>query len=105
MGVIFYLSAQPAGGDISWWEHLVRKLGHVAGYALLTALLSWALLGTVRRPLHWAVAIAFLYACSDEFHQSFVETRHATPVDVLIDSVGIAVAAAVILRLRSSPGP
>jgi len=104
MGLIFYLSAQPAGPELPVWEIALRKLGHLGGYALLTALWAWALVGTVRRPLVWAVAIAFLYASSDEWHQSFVETRHGTPVDVLIDSIGIGVAAlaiAVGVRARS----
>ena len=30
---------------------------------------------------------ADLYACSDEFHQTFVDGRRGTPVDVLIDSI------------------
>jgi VanZ family protein len=106
MGLIFYLSAQPAGEELSAWEVALRKIGHLGGYALLTGLWVWALVGVVRRPLLWAVAIAFLYACSDEWHQSFVETRNATPLDVLIDSAGIALAAAAIqmwARIRSSP--
>ncbi len=104
MGLIFYLSAQPAGQDLPAWEVALRKLGHLGGYALLAALWAWALTGVIRRPLLWAAAIAFLYACSDEWHQSFVETRHATPVDVLVDSVGIAVAAiAIALRARARP--
>jgi VanZ family protein len=102
MGLIFYLSAQPAGEELPAWEVALRKLGHLSGYALLAALWAWALTGVVRRPLLWAVAIAFLYACSDEWHQGFVETRHATPADVLIDSVGIALAAlAIAVRARS----
>lgn len=103
MAVIFYLSAQPGGEDLPAWEVALRKLGHLGGYALLAALWAWTLAGVVRRPLVWAVAIAFLYACSDEWHQSFVETRHATPVDVLIDSVGIALAALAIAVLAGSP--
>jgi VanZ family protein len=106
MGLIFYLSAQPAGPELPGWEVALRKLGHLGGYALLTALWVWALWGAIRRPLLWAIAIAFLYACSDEWHQSFVDTRHATPVDVLIDSLGIALAAGaiwVISRPRDAP--
>jgi VanZ family protein len=105
MGLIFYLSAQPAGPELPGWEVALRKLGHLGGYALLTGLWTWALWGTARRPLLWAVAIAFLYACSDEWHQSFVETRHATPVDVLIDSLGVALAAGVIWIIPRPEGP
>ena len=34
------------------------------------------------------IAIATLYAASDEWHQSFVPSRSASIVDVLIDCVG-----------------
>jgi hypothetical protein len=93
MALIFYLSGQEVHDpDFPWWEVTARKLGHMTGYAALTVLWAWALTGTVRRPLAWAAAISVLYACSDEFHQSFTETRHGTPVDVLIDSIGVLVA-------------
>jgi VanZ family protein len=115
MGVIFYLSAQPAGGHHAWWVIVLRKLGHVTGYALLTALWAWALSAVTPRPLVWAVAISLAYACTDEFHQTFVRGREGTPRDVLIDAVGMAIAALVIRwRLgkqeprtgpRSSPVP
>ena len=90
MGLIFYLSSQPADRASAWWDVVLRKLGHVTGYAVLTALWAWALSGVVRRPLLVAAAIALAYACTDEFHQTFVETRHGTPVDVGIDAIGIA---------------
>jgi VanZ family protein len=96
MGVIFYLSAQPAGGHHAWWVIVIRKLGHVTGYALLTALWAWALAGLVRRPLVWAVGISLLYACSDELHQTFVRGREGTPRDVAIDAIGMAIAVLLI---------
>jgi VanZ family protein len=103
MGVIFYLSAQSSTGEHPWWDVILRKLGHVSGYALLTTLWWWALRPVTRRPLLIAVCIAFAYACTDEFHQTFVHGRTGTPVDVGIDSIGIAIAAALItLRRRTS---
>jgi VanZ family protein len=92
MGAIFYFSAQPFDGhDLAWYEVVARKLGHVGGYALLTAAWAWSLRGVVTRPLAWAAALSFLYACSDEYHQTSVEGRAGTVTDVLIDSVGIAI--------------
>ena len=38
----------------------------------------------------WAWGIATVYAMTDEFHQTFVNSRMGSPVDVLIDSVGAA---------------
>lgn len=93
MAAIFYFSAQPFDGpDLAWWEVAMRKLGHVAGYAALTALWWWALVGEVRRPLLAAAAISLLYSATDEYHQTFVENRTGTPMDVGIDVVGIALA-------------
>ena len=109
MGVIFYFSAQTSTGGHPWWDVILRKLGHVTGYALLTTLWWWALRGVTARPLLIAVAIAFAYACTDEFHQSFVHGRSGTPVDVGVDAIGMAIAAWVISRWaprrreRSSP--
>ena len=103
MGVIFWFSAQPAAGHHAWWVIVIRKLGHVTGYALLTSAWWWALQGVVRRPILWAVLISLAYACTDEFHQTFVHGRTGTPVDVGIDSIGMALAAWLILR-RVSPG-
>ena len=36
--------------------------------------------------------IAIGYAITDELHQTTVEGRHGSPVDVLIDSAGVALA-------------
>ena len=103
MGLIFYFSAQSSSGDHPWWDVIFRKLGHVSGYALLTALWAWALSGVVRRPLLLAVGISLAYACTDEFHQTFVSGRTGTPVDVGIDAIGMAIAAILIGRRRPSP--
>jgi VanZ family protein len=100
MGVIFYFSAQTSSGEHPWWEVIFRKLGHVTGYALLTALWWWALRGITARPLLIAVGIALVYACTDEFHQSFVHGRTGTPVDVGIDAIGMAIAALMIVWWR-----
>jgi VanZ family protein len=115
MGAIFYFSSQPAGGDYSWLEVVARKLGHVTGYAALAALWTWALWGGVRHPIRLAALIALAYACTDEYHQSFIDTRHSSPVDVGIDAIGIALAAMTVKLVwgepraesgpRSSPAP
>ncbi len=97
MAAIFYLSAQPFDGpDLAWWEVAVRKLGHMGGYAVLTFLWWWALVGRVHRPLALAAVISILYACSDEYHQTFTDNRSGTAVDVGIDAVGIGLACLAI---------
>ena len=101
MAVIFVLSAQPdLSSGLGAFDLVLRKLAHMAEYGLLLFLL-WRPLREVAEP-RAAVGIAFgvavLYAASDEWHQSFVEGRHGTPVDVAIDAVGMALAAALVLR-------
>jgi len=71
----------------------VRKLGHFSEYFIFTVLLVRALRndngGEIKsRHLLISIAIASLYAISDEFHQSFVRSRSASAVDVLIDMCG-----------------
>jgi VanZ family protein len=83
--VIFAFSSVPSlGTDLGTWDTILRKLAHVAEYAILGALLGRA----VRRP-GLALALGVLYAVSDEVHQVFVEGRHGSPLDVLIDTAGI----------------
>ncbi len=107
MVAIFVFSAQSGGEQLAWWEVVIRKVGHFTIYASLAAAWFWALRGVVQRPLLWACAISLLYAVSDEYHQTFVDGRHGTPVDVVIDAMGIATAAGAVViwleRARSSP--
>ena len=90
MGVIFWFSAQ-SGEELpvfSWADKIVKKSGHMIGYALL-AFWYWYALGlqSNRRWLAWLLAI--LYAATDEYHQSFVPYRGPSIWDVLIfDNLG-----------------
>ena len=103
MGVIFWLSAQPdLGTGLGVWDLIGRKIVHALTYALLTALWLHALRPVTRRALLAAVAIAFLYAVSDEYHQTFVRGRSGTPLDVAIDTLGIA-ATALLARRSARP--
>jgi VanZ family protein len=96
MALIFFLSAQPdLNSGLGTIDLIGRKIVHATEYGLLT-FLWWRALKNVPA----AAAIAIAYACTDEFHQHFVHGRHASPVDVLIDGLGVAVASAIILRRR-----
>jgi VanZ family protein len=100
MGVIFFFSAQPdLGTGLGVWDTVLRKAAHMAEYGLLWFLWHRAL-GTAS-PLP-AAAITLAYAATDEWHQSFVEGRHGTPVDVLIDAAGVAIAIAIHARRRAT---
>ncbi|WP_287128636.1 VanZ family protein [Candidatus Cyanaurora vandensis] len=106
MGVIFWFSDQPGSvketeyifGD---WNSAVRKVAHFGEFALLTWL-SWNLWRPTARPYTLAGLTAFLYACSDEYHQLFVVNRGGRVLDVLIDGLGIAFALWLLKRKKAS---
>ena len=106
MALIFALSATPdLSTGLGLWDLVLRKLAHITIYAVLWLTLARA--ADWRRPLA-ATVVALLYAIGDEIHQSFVQGRHGTPVDVGIDAVGLVVAAAawaLAARRRGRPGP
>jgi VanZ family protein len=99
MAVIFALSAMSSGDPHhAWYIVLARKIAHFSEYALLLAC-WWRALRTVMEPnraLATAYVVTVAYACTDEFHQTFVTGRVGTPRDVLIDATGAAAAAALI---------
>jgi VanZ family protein len=93
--LIFALSSVPdLGTGLGGWDLLLRKLAHVGEYAVLGALLLRAL----DRPLP-AVVLGVAYAASDELHQHFVPGRRGSPVDVLIDTAGVAIGVLAWRRL------
>ena len=99
MGLIFFLSAQPdLSSGLGTADTILRKLAHMLEYGLLW-FLWWRALD-YGNPLVPA-AIAIGYAVTDELHQTTVEGRHGSPLDVLIDAVGIALAYATARRVRS----
>ena len=94
-GLIFVLSSIPGlTTGLGMWDLVLRKLAHLVEYAVLGALLFRAL---GREPV--AVALGSAYAVTDELHQAFVPGREASPVDWLIDAVGVV--AGVVLLARS----
>ncbi len=94
--VIFAFSSIPSlSTGLGAWDTILRKGAHLTEYTVLGGLLYRAL---GREALALAAGIA--YAATDELHQHFVRGRHASPVDVAIDAVGVAVGMLVWLRLR-----
>lgn len=73
-------------------EPIMRKIAHFSMYTLV-GIWSIALLETFNSKENKKIIISeligFLYACSDEIHQSFVGKRSASGIDVLIDSMGV----------------
>jgi len=96
MVVIFGLSAQPGLDSGLAWDMVLRKAAHMTEFGLLW-LLWWRALGYGSRLV--PAGIALVYAVTDEVHQSFVADRVGSPVDVLIDAAGIALAILATRRL------
>ena len=85
--VIFAFSSVPdLGTGLGTWDLVLRKIAHACEFAVLGALLLRAL-----RDERAALAAGVAYAASDELHQHFVEGRVGAPLDILIDSVGVAI--------------
>jgi VanZ family protein len=94
VGMIFAFSATPslASPFEPVADFSLRKLAHLMVFAVLTVLLYRAFRLHMARPTHaWLLAmfVAVLYACSDEWHQTFVPGREGTVRDLVIDSVGV----------------
>jgi VanZ family protein len=101
MAIIFAFSSRHGGGTLGTAEVVLRKLGHAAGYLVLTLLLLRALRRSgVAGALPLALAGALAYAVSDEWHQSFVPGRSGAARDVAIDGIGVGLAALVATRTR-----
>jgi VanZ family protein len=100
--VIFMFSSIPSlGTGLGDWDTILRKGAHMTEYAILGLLL----LRAIGRELP-ALAIGIVYAISDEIHQHFVTGRHASPIDVLIDTVGLIIGIFLVSRLlQTRPVP
>jgi VanZ family protein len=94
-GLIFAFSSIPSlSSGLGTWDLILRKLAHASEYAVLGLLLMRALLREAP-----ALGLGVAYAISDEVHQSFVRGRHASPVDVAIDTAGVIVGLLVWRRI------
>ena len=77
------------------YQFPIRKLAHFGIYMLLGFCLMNAVEKSFRFKVYISIAmsfvLSFVYACSDEFHQSYTESRGPSFIDVLIDSSGALV--------------
>ena len=94
--LIFALSSIPhLGTGLGTWDTVLRKGAHVTEYAIFGLLL----LRAIGRELP-AFLLGVSYAITDEVHQHFVSGRHASPIDVAIDSVGILIGILFLSRAQ-----
>ncbi len=90
MLIIFVASSTPSKeipifGGI---DMLVKKGGHMLGYALLALSLIRGIGGDKKYLALMVIGWVMVYASSDEFHQLFVAGRNSEFSDVLIDTLG-----------------
>ena len=102
---LLWLDPQMSVATVTPIHFALRKLGHLAEYAILAAFLWWALRGTLTSIRSVAIALLVFsasvgFAASDEFHQSFFPTRTASVRDAMIDTCGAAIALAFCVALR-----
>jgi VanZ family protein len=99
--LIYFLSAQPdLTTELGRWDLMLRKLAHAVTYTALTLLWFRALGPITPHALAAAALISFLYAISDEYHQSSVAGRHGSALDVGIDAIGIGAAMLAVCSRR-----
>jgi VanZ family protein len=97
MAVIFFFSTRQTAGIIpeSIPHFIFFKSLHLLEYAFLAVLLFYAFL---RKKI--TIIIAYLYALSDEIHQTFVPGRNGRLRDTFIDLIGIILGLIILKQLR-----
>lgn len=87
-------------------DFIIRKTAHMGEYCILTLLLISAIREdfNLNKTYLLSILVTFLYACSDEIHQTFVPGRCGRFSDVLIDLTGGLIAVLIVkifIRLKS----
>src|SRR6267154_3350876 len=87
----------------------IRKTAHVSEFGIFSIMVFRGVrAGRSGWKFNWALTtlvISVLYAALDEWHQSFVLLRHATPRDVAIDAFGALLAQCLVLGYATRKGP
>jgi len=102
---LLWLNPQDSVAMVTTIHFVLRKVGHLAEYAILAALLWYALRSTLISIRSMAIAgfvffASAIFAASDEIHQSFVPVRTASVRDAMIDICGATIALALCMALR-----
>src|SRR5262249_28046680 len=94
------------------WNFLIRKTGHVVGYAILSLLLfrAWRATIVVKSHPRWAMvwarvalAMTALVASLDEWHQTFLPSRTGPIHDVVLaTAAGLGAQILLYLWLRGT---
>ena len=92
--LITILSHQPADNisDVSPGINNVDKLFHFIEFSILGFLVFGSLsLNSKEFDLifNLSIKIGILFSCLDEYHQSFIDGRDSSPVDLIFDILGV----------------
>ncbi|MDN3019191.1 VanZ family protein [Paenibacillus sp. BSR1-1] len=85
--------------DINVLNILVRKSTHVTVFGIL-AILLFKSFEVHRYSYFLSLILTFLYAITDEYHQSFMPGRVSSFRDVLFDSFGAILALSLIFLIK-----
>ena len=73
-------------------NYIIRKLAHITEYFILAYLANSLIKEYTKKKTNFLTLIfCLIYAITDEFHQSLVIGRTATPKDVIIDQIGTSI--------------
>ena len=99
--VIFSFSSKSTlpGIEVIWWDFFSKKVAHMIIFALLFFSIQRAInWNTNKKVYKLAILLTFLYAISDEYHQSFIPGRTSLPTDVGYDMIGVSL---TLLKLKN----
>ena len=107
MAVIFVASSRPVPASVS---RIPDWISHPIAYAILAVLLARALAGGLGAAVPvataaGAVALAFAYGVTDEWHQSFVPGRFAEAADLIKNLAGAVLGAGACALPRGGTAP
>jgi len=93
MLAIFLFSSIPSEEmpHFGGWDTALKKAGHMLGYGVFSATCWRGVFGTTKKATLISWLLVFVYAISDEIHQSTVSGRNAAWLDVAIDGMGAAI--------------
>ena len=82
-------------------EHCIRKLAHFSLYTVVGFLLM-SLMSKLKQKnkICISLGIGFIYAISDEIHQSFIPERTPMISDVCIDTCGVITGIVVLIVIQ-----
>lgn len=88
-------------------DTVLRKIAHMCAFGVLAATCVLAVRAQGSRAavsITTGVVVALSYAMVDEYHQTFVPTRHGALTDVAIDAFGIGIASIVMVKVFTHRG-